>query len=509
MMRQSERGQPKHFHRKEAIGQRIKECQSTKPLCLFVSLSLCGESAPGASRHVLGKTISPVLILVLCFGTLVCLGAQQQAPEESLLAKGIQFLSQGQFPAAINLFNQCKQTNPQDARPYFYAGLALAEAGSVSAAALEMDEAVRRDSQRPEYLIFQANLFARLKQKPPAEASLESLQKLGAVERLEASWLWMLSDVYYRMERFPDALRLLDLLEKRNPDDPRLNLNRGQAYTIQSQFDLAQEAFQKSIAKHPANALAHFELGKLLHLRNDLPAAKKALLEAVRLEPKNPQYLQKLGAVCLTLKDIDEALVHLERAAALNPNSSQAYYSLSQAYQRKGEREKAAGLMKQFQELKRREESVEETERLLARGERLLDEGKDVEAQAAFEQLIQTAPDNWTARAYLAEMFLAQGDWQKAGPHLEKMETLEADSVVGNYLMARHWFLRKDFARARNYAEKVKQSRPAHAELRNLLGQIYLGLGQRELSLREFEEAVRLAPGRADFHANVSKLKNQ
>ena len=106
-------------------------------------------------------------------------------------------------------------------------------------------------------------------------------------------------------------------------------------------------------------------------------------------------------------------------------------------------------------------------------------------------------------------VFLAQGDWQKAGPHLEKMETLEADSVVGNYLIARHWFLRKDFARARNYAEKVKQSRPAHAELRNLLGQIYLGLGQRELSLREFEEAVRLAPGRADFRANVSKLKNQ
>jgi Flp pilus assembly protein TadD len=59
------------------------------------------------------------------------------------------------------------------------------------------------------------------------------------------------------------------------------------------------------------------------------------------------------------------------------------------------------------------------------------------------------------------------------------------------------------------YAEKVKQSRPAHADLRNLLGQIYLGLGQSERSQREFEEAVRLAPGRADFRANLSKLKNQ
>ena len=447
-----------------------------------------------------------ILILLLMIGGAFSCVAQAQ-PQQ--LDEAIKLLSQGRFPEAISLFNHCKQTNPQDARPYFYSGLALAEAGRVSAAALEMDEAVRRDPQRPEYLVFQANLFARLKQKPPAEATLESLQKLGAVERLEASWLWMLSDVYYRMERFPDALRLLDLLEKRNPDDPRLDLNRGQAYVFQSQFDQAQEAFRKSIAKHPKNPLAHFELGKLLHLRNDMPAAKKALLEAARLEKNNPQYLQKLGAVCLVLKEIDEAVAHLERAAALDRNSSQAYYSLSQAYQRKGEREKAAGLMRQFQALKQREEGVEEAERLLARGERLLDEGKEAEAQAAFEQLIQIAPDNWTARAYLVEMFLGQGDSQNAGPHLEKMEALDADSVVGNYLMARRWSLRKEFERARIYAEKVKQSRPVHADLRNLLGQIYLGLGQREQSLREFEEAVRLAPGRADFRANLSKLKNQ
>ena len=445
--------------------------------------------------------------MALLLSAMVCLGASQSS--QSPLEQGIKLLSQGRFPAAIGLFHQSKQTNPQDARPYFYAGLALTETGRLSAAALELDEAVRLDPQRPEYLVFQANLFTRLKQKAPAEAALASLQNLGAVERLEASWLWMLSDVYYRLERFPDALRLLDLLEKRNPDDPRLDLNRGQAYTLQSQFDQAQQALQKSIAKHPKNPLAHFELGKLLHLRNDLPAAKKALLQAVRLEQNNPQYLQKLGAVCLAMKEIDEALVYLERAAALDPNSSQAYYSLSQAYQRQGDREKAAGLMKQFQALKQHEESVEEAERLLARGERLLDEGKDAEARAAFEQLIQIAPDNWTARAYLAEMFLVQGDWQKAGTQLEQMEALEADSVVGDYLMARQWYLRKDFERARVYAEKVKQARPAHADLRNLLGQIYLGLGQREPSRREFEEAVRLAPGRADFQANLAQLKKQ
>lgn len=453
-----------------------------------------------------GKLILPSLILFLCLSAPVCLGAPQL---ESSLEQGLKLLSQGRFPEAIRLFHQCKQTNPQDARPYFYAGLALMEAGRVSAAALELDEAVRLDPQRLEALVLQANLFARLKQKAPAEEALARLQKQVATERLEASWLWMLSDVYYRLERFNEALRVLDLLEKRNPNDPRLDLNRGQAYTIQSQFEQAQEAFQTSITKHPTNALAHFELGKLLHLRNALPAAKTALREAVRLEQNNPQYRQKLGAVCLALREVDEAIVHLERAAALDPHSSQAFYSLSQAYQRKGERAKAAGLMKQFQELKQREERREEVERTLARGERMLDEGKEAEAQTALEQVVQADPQNWTAHGYLAEMWLTTGNGEKAWPHLAKMEELDAESVVGNYLLARYWAGRKEFQRARGYAEKVKLARPAHAALRYLLGQIYLGLEQREQALSEFAEAVRLAPERADFRARLQQLKKQ
>jgi tetratricopeptide (TPR) repeat protein len=456
-----------------------------------------------AKNVMLGKWLFNITLLLFAFS----FSATAQTDKD--LEEGRRLLSEGNFTAAIAAFNRHKQTHPADARAYFHAGLALAEAGRLSDAALELDEALRLDSQRPEYIVFQANLLARLKHRDRAEEALASLPKQGAIERLEASWLWMLSDVYFRLERFNDTLRMLDLLEQRYPGDPRLDLNRGQAYAYQTQFDQALESFQKSIAKLPANPLTHFELGKLLYQHNDLPAAKKALLEAVRLEKNNPQYLQKLGAICLVLNEVDAALTHLERAAVLDPNSSQVAYSLGRTYQRKGQHEKAAAVMKQFQELKRREEAAEELERLLARGERLLDEGKESEARAAFEQITQTAPGNWTAHAYLAEMFLLHADWQKAWPHLEKMEALEPDSVVGNYLMARHWYLRQDFERACIYAEKVKQSRPAHADLRNLLGQIYLGLGQRERSLREFEEAVRLAPGRADFHANLSRLKNQ
>ncbi len=452
-----------------------------------------------------------LILLSLIAGVFVCVAQSQltaQTQQGHQLDEGVKLLSQGRFNEAIAVFNRFKQANPQDARAYFYSGMALTEAGRLTAAALELGEAVRLDPQRPEYLIFQASVFARLKQRAYAEDALAIFQKQGASEKLGAVWLWLMVDAYYRVERFDDALRALDLMEKRNPDDPRLDLNRGQVYAIQSRFDPALESLRKSIAKHPGNALAHFELGKLLYQSNDLPAAKKALLEAVRLEKKNPQYLQKLGAVCLALREVDEAIARLERAAALDPNSSQINYSLGQAYGRKGEREKAAEFINRFRELKQREEQAEELDRVLARGERMLDERNDAEARAAFEQVVQADPNNWTAHGYLAEMFLGAADWRKAWPHLAKMEELDAESVVGNYLMARYWHLRQEFEKARGYAEKVKQSRPAHAELRNLLGKIHLGLGERERAIREFEEAVRLAPERADFRENLQKLKS-
>src|SRR5262245_43776109 len=376
--------------------------------------SVIRTKGPFIPTMMLFAFLIPILpARALLDGEVVALAQSAQSQPDEDLDKGRKLLAEGRFIEALNVFNRYKQAYPADARAYFHAGMSLAEAGRLTAAALELSEAVRLDPQRPEYLALQANVFARLKQKDHANDVLAIFQS-SAAERLEASWLQMLSEVYYRLERFDDALSMLNLLEKRSPDDPRLDLNRGQVYAIQSQFEQAQDSFRKSIAKHPDNALAHFELGKLFYQGNDLMAAKKALLEAVRLEKNNPQYLQKLGAVCLALQEVDEAVTHLELAAALDPNSPRIIYSLGQAWQRKGERRKAAEFIKKFQELKRREEQAEELERTLARGERMLDEGKDREARAAFEQIVQADPNNWTAHGYLAEMFLAGADWRNA-----------------------------------------------------------------------------------------------
>ena len=144
-----------------------------------------------------------------------------------------------------------------------------------------------------------------------------------------------------------------------------------------------------------------------------------------------------------------------------------------------------------------------EAERPIAQAQRELEHGNPKAARALFEKALQADPNQWEPHAYLAEMDLDAGDMAGAYPHLQRLEEIDPDSATGNFLMARYWFQRLNYEQARLHAEKVKLSRPANSEVRALLGGIYMKLGDKEKARREYEEAVRLAPERADFRQRL------
>jgi Tfp pilus assembly protein PilF len=144
-----------------------------------------------------------------------------------------------------------------------------------------------------------------------------------------------------------------------------------------------------------------------------------------------------------------------------------------------------------------------EAERPIAQAQRELEHGNPKVARALFERALQADPNRWEPHAYLAEMDLDASDTAKAYPHLQKLEEIDPDSATGNFLMARYWCQRLNYDRARLYAEKVKLSRPANSEVRALLGGIYTKLGDKEKARQEYQEAVRLAPDRADLRQQL------
>jgi Flp pilus assembly protein TadD len=428
-------------------------------------------------------------------------------------AKALALIQAGRFAEAVELLTPVKRRNPKDPRPYFYSGLAFMESGDLAQAASELDEAVRLDPGKIEYLLFKANVSSRLGHKDLALRTLAVFSDTSKVNGLTHAWMWLLADSYYRCHQPDDALRVLAVLAKRTPADSRVDLNRGQSYLLKGDQEQARQCFKASLQKNSKNnPVAYYELGKLLHQLSEIPAAKQALSSAVRQDPNNPEYAYKLATVCLALNQDAEALRYLQPVESSGSKHPEIYYALARAYRKVGKEAEAESALKKFQETnnkaKKQADQDREAGKLIALGEQELDRKNNPEARRLFEEALRVAPNDWTAHAYLAEMFMDSKEMDFAYRHLVRMEEVDPDSVIGNYLMARHWFLRQDFVQARDYAERAKALRPANAELRNLLGQIYTRLELKKEARSEHEEAVRLAPNELEYQKNLKALQD-
>src|SRR5712692_2148316 len=120
-------------------------------------------------------------------------------PFEAQLAEGIKLLGEGRPLESVIVLNSAKQSAPQDARPYFYCGMALAQSGHMRDAASELGEAVHLAPEQLDYRVFQAHVLEQLKQTSGAQEALAVFQKEQAAERLDTAWLRLLADVYYRL----------------------------------------------------------------------------------------------------------------------------------------------------------------------------------------------------------------------------------------------------------------------------------------------------------------------
>ena len=436
-----------------------------------------------------------------------------EAPLEGPLAEGVNLIAKGQFQEAVQVLNRVKQGTPQDPRPYFFCGMALTQAGRLEDAASELVEAVHLAPDRLEYRVFQAHVLEQLVQFYAAERALAVFQDERAIRQLPPPWLRLLADVYYRLGKTDDALRVLNLWSESDPHDASIDLYRGQAYVMKSEPDVAFKFFQTSIAESAQNPQAYFEVGKILYQRSDFAAAIESLRKAVQQDAGDPEYRSKLASAYLAVHDADAAIACLEAVESSGDKFPAIYYDLGRAYRRKGDAARATEYMEKFQQITAEERGQLDrrtaADRPAAQGLRQRDNGNTAAARKLFEESLQVDPNNWQPNANLAEMDLNAGDLEEAYLYLEKLQQINPDSPVGNFLMARYWFARMQYVQARVFAEKVKISRPDNSELRAMLGDIYAHLGERQKAMAEYQEAIRLAPGRQDLHQRLEEIEGR
>lgn len=149
-------------------------------------------------------------------------------------------------------------------------------------------------------------------------------------------------------------------------DDPALLYARALAYERSDRLDAAEQDFRRILALDPDNAAVLNALGYTLADRTERLDEALGLIErAYAQEPDNAAIVDSLGWVLFRLGRIDDALVHLQRAAKLAPDA-EVLAHLAQALWHGSDRDQARQVLQRASALDPDNRAVKRAAQIIA-----------------------------------------------------------------------------------------------------------------------------------------------
>jgi tetratricopeptide (TPR) repeat protein len=104
--------------------------------------------------------------------------------------------------------------------------------------------------------------------------------------------------------------------------------------------------FEHTLSVTRNNWLIHYNLGRAYQLANNPDKAIENYLEALRLQPEDPDTHNNLGMLLRKQNKLDEAIAHFRKAIEINPALAAAYSNLGRTLQLQGKFDEAIECLK-------------------------------------------------------------------------------------------------------------------------------------------------------------------
>ncbi|MBI5731857.1 MAG: tetratricopeptide repeat protein [Candidatus Magasanikbacteria bacterium] len=130
-----------------------------------------------------------------------------------------------------------------------------------------------------------------------------------------------LGKVYMDMEKYGEAEETFNFLLKLVPRDDRIYNRLGMVAEREGDWEKAARYFEKAIELDDSRAIRFYDLGWIYEKQNRPAPALKCYAKAVKLEPNNPKYLDRLLEMSIISKDKDLAEAVLQKLKAVNPEN--------------------------------------------------------------------------------------------------------------------------------------------------------------------------------------------
>ena len=291
--------------------------------------------------------------------------------------------------------------HPTDARALFDAGYVADAENRLEAAAGLYGRAVEANPQSFEAHVELGLLLARQNKDSDARQELEAATQLEPGEAgpgAKARAWRALAELDREDDPAKASEELLEAL-KLTPESPADTLLAAELAAQSGQFDAAEQAYRRILAKDAKSAAANAGLAHLLIARKQYPEAETLLRAALEQTPEDTALTAQLATV-LAAEDKAEALPLFQKLHEAHPKDLAITRMLAAVLDDAGD---AAGSDKLYVSLLAA--SPEDPALLVAHGQNLIRQLKYAEAFAAFDKatkMDEANADGWSGLAFAA-----------------------------------------------------------------------------------------------------------
>ena len=280
-----------------------------------------GYPQPAVAAYNLALAQYQARKLLECIATLK--EAQPKYPKDGniLTLLGKAYLEAGQAENALKTLKQAIRNDPQDEGNYILIAGLPEDVHMVSVRMELLDEGVKHLPKS--YPLHLLRGYLRLSHGHYGDAELD-YRKAMEIQPKSASAKIGLAFLYLHGERHEDAIALL----------------------------------QQVTQAHPSNFFAHYLMGELRIREGREEEAMKHLKRAAALQPAYSRTRTNLGKLYLKKKDPRSAIPEFEAAIKLDPDDITAYYQVSIAYRKTGQKEKTREAMAQVKRLNKEKRAL-------------------------------------------------------------------------------------------------------------------------------------------------------
>lgn len=131
------------------------------------------------------------------------------------------------------------------------------------------------------------------------------------------------ADLYYQIQRFPDAAKFYEAANKIHPEDPEPIIKLGNALFDAEKYGEAEKWYVKALRIRPRDANVRTDLGLTYFLREprDLDRAIKEYQGSLAIDPNHEMTLQNLAVAYREKGDKENEAKTIEKLRTVNPDN--------------------------------------------------------------------------------------------------------------------------------------------------------------------------------------------